>query len=93
MKKYIQNFWVRFLACILCTVTIVTGIGAGVFLAGVSAFGSKEELYELVGTMAEDNIYVYPPGSYIVVAGEEITKKAIDKIIELKASGKRILGL
>ena len=54
---------------------------------------SKEELYELVGTMAEDNIYVYPPGSYIVVAGEEITKEAIDKIIELKASGKRILGL
>jgi len=54
---------------------------------------SKEELYELEGTMAEDNIYVYPPGSYIVAAGEEITKKAIDKIIELKASGKKIIGL
>lgn len=54
---------------------------------------SKEELYELVGTMAEDNIYVYPPGSYIVAAGEEISKKAIDKIIELKASGKKIIGL
>ncbi len=54
---------------------------------------SKEELYKLVGTAAEDNIYVYPPGSYIVAAKEEISKEAIDKIIELKASGKRIIGL
>lgn len=54
---------------------------------------SKEELYKLVGTVAEDNIFVYPPGSYIVAAKEEITKEAIDKIIELKASGKRIIGL
>lgn len=54
---------------------------------------SKEELHELVGTVAEDNIYVYPPGSYIVAAGEKISKEAIDKIIELKASGKKIIGL
>ena len=54
---------------------------------------SKEELHELVGTVAEDNIYVYPPGSYIVAAGEIISKEAIDKIIELKASGKKIIGL
>ena len=59
MKKYIQNFWVRFLACILCTVTIVTGIGAGVFLAGVSAFGSKEELYESGQRMIAENYAAY----------------------------------
>jgi len=53
----------------------------------------KEELYKLVGTVAADNIYVYPPGSYIVVANEEISKEAVDKLIELKASGKRIIGL
>ncbi len=54
---------------------------------------SKEELYKLVGTVASDNIFVYPPGSYIVAAKEEITKEAVDKIIELIASGKRIIGL
>lgn len=54
---------------------------------------SKEDWYKLVGTVAADNIYVYPPGSYIVVANEEISKEAVDKLIELKASGKRIIGL
>ncbi len=54
---------------------------------------SKEQLYRLVGTKAIDNIYVYPPGSYIVETGEEITREAVEKIIELKASGKRIVGL
>lgn len=54
---------------------------------------SKEELYKLVGTVATDNIYVYPPGSYIVAAGEEITQSAVDKIHRLKASGKKIVGI
>lgn len=54
---------------------------------------STEDLYKLVGSSATDNIYVYPPGSYIVVAGEEISQAAVDKIIQLKASGKRIIGL
>lgn len=54
---------------------------------------SKEQLYGLVGKVAADNIYVYPPGSYIVAAGEEITKETVDKLIQLKASGKRIVGI
>ncbi len=54
---------------------------------------SREELYRLVGTVATNNVYVYPPGSYIVAAGEEITAAAVDKIFELKTSGKRIVGL
>lgn len=54
---------------------------------------SKEELYKLVGTVAANNIYVYPPGSYIVAANEEISREAVDKIIQLKASGKKIVGL
>lgn len=29
MKKYLQNFWVRFLACILCSVTLLAVIIAG----------------------------------------------------------------
>ncbi len=51
------------------------------------------ELDKLVGTLSQDNIYVYPPGSYIVAAGEYISQEAVDKIGELMASGKRIIGL
>ena len=52
-----------------------------------------EQLYKLVGTCATDNIYVYPPGSYIVAAGEVITEEAVDKILKLRESGKRIVGI
>ena len=44
-KKYVQNFWVRFLACILCSVTLLAGTTAGVCLAGIVSFSSKEEMY------------------------------------------------
>ena len=44
-KKYVQNFWVRFLACILCSVTLLAGTTAGVCLAGIVGFSSKEEMY------------------------------------------------
>ncbi len=54
---------------------------------------APEEFYKLVGKVAAENIYVYPPGSYIVAAGEEISKEAIDKLITLKNSGKKIVGL
>lgn len=54
---------------------------------------SKEQLDKLVGTVAIENIYVYPPGSYIVAAGEIISQVAVDKIIKLRDSGKRIVGL
>ncbi|MBO5388235.1 MAG: aminotransferase class I/II-fold pyridoxal phosphate-dependent enzyme [Lachnospiraceae bacterium] len=52
-----------------------------------------KELKKLVGTVSVDNIYVYPPGSYIVAAGEYISQEAVHKIEELMASGKRIIGL
>ena len=54
---------------------------------------SEEQLFSLVGKVAAANIYVYPPGSYIVAAGEEITEEAVEKIKELKVSGKRIVGI
>ena len=54
---------------------------------------SRKDLDKLVGTVAENNIYVYPPGSYIVTAGEVISQSAVDKIKELKESGKNIVGL
>ena len=54
---------------------------------------STEALYKLEGKVAAENIYVYPPGSYIVAAGEVINRQAIDKLIELKNSGKKIVGL
>lgn len=46
MKKYLQNFWMRFLAVILCSATITAGSLAGVLLFGVVMFDSKEELYK-----------------------------------------------
>ena len=46
MKKYVQNFWVRFLACVLCSVSIVTGVGAGVLLAGVTVAKAEKDLYK-----------------------------------------------
>lgn len=46
MKTYVQNFWVRFLACILCSVTLVAGATAGICITGIAAFSSREEMYE-----------------------------------------------
>ena len=46
MKKYLQNFWVRFLACILCSVAIVTGVGAGVLVAGVTVARAEKDIYK-----------------------------------------------
>lgn len=59
MRKYVQNFWVRFLACILCSVTLVTGAAAGVLLAGVSTIGSKEEVYENGQEIIAENYAAY----------------------------------
>lgn len=59
MKKYVQNFWVRFLACVLCSVTVVTGIAAGILVAGVSTIGSKEEVYKDVQEVIAENYAAY----------------------------------
>lgn len=59
MKKYVQNFWVRFLACILCSVTVVTGVAAGVLIAGVSSVGIKEDVYENGQEIIAENYAAY----------------------------------
>lgn len=45
MKKYVQNVWVRFLAILLCSATVVTGVGAGILFVGVAS-SSKNEIYK-----------------------------------------------
>lgn len=59
--------------------------------------GQNERLYtksieKLVGTRAKDNIYVYPPGSYILTKGELITDSVAGRLIEYVEQGKEIRG-
>ncbi|MBR2046944.1 MAG: HAMP domain-containing histidine kinase [Agathobacter sp.] len=58
MKKYVQNFWVRFLAVVLCAVTLVTGIVSGLFIAGI-AVGHEGEIYENVQEAVARNYAAY----------------------------------
>ncbi len=45
MKKYLQNFWARLVACLLCTLSVV-GIGAIIiYMIGFASLGSQEEVY------------------------------------------------
>lgn len=53
---------------------------------------NREEVMALIGTKAIDNIYVYPPGSYMITEGEIITEPVAEKIIELMEQGKEIRG-
>lgn len=52
-----------------------------------------EHIRKMVGSIAKENVFVYPPGSYIFIKGEEITKQAVDELIELSESGLKIRGL
>lgn len=52
-----------------------------------------DKIEALEGSVAEDNIYVYPPGSYIVVKGESVTKKQIDLLVGYAKSNKVIRGI
>ncbi|MGN0435037.1 MAG: hypothetical protein ACI4D8_00230, partial [Wujia sp.] len=52
-----------------------------------------DKLQKLVGTVAPDNMYVYPPGSYVVRKGELITDKAAGQLLEYLSSGLQIRGL
>ncbi len=54
---------------------------------------TKSHIKKLLGTRAEHNIYVYPPGSYIVAEGETITKTHIDMLLSYAESGKQIRGM
>ena len=52
----------------------------------------EEFLLSLVGTYARDNIYVYPPGSYLLTTGELITKDIVMQLLSYQRSGKAIRG-
>ncbi|MCM1273306.1 MAG: aminotransferase class I/II-fold pyridoxal phosphate-dependent enzyme [Clostridium sp.] len=54
---------------------------------------TKNHIRKLLGTKAVHNIYVYPPGSYIVAEGEEITEEHINMLLSYADSGKQIRGL
>ncbi len=62
-------------------------------------YGYSEEEWEtekikgLLGTFAENNIYVYPPGSCIAVKGEIIEQEDVDILLSYYQSGKVIRGL
>lgn len=53
---------------------------------------SEEAIYRLVGSSAIDDIYVYPPGSYILTTGELITEEIAETLIGYIRSGRCIRG-
>ena len=60
MKKYVQNFWVRFLAVLLCSITIVTAVGSGLLIAGISVIGKdKEQVYKNIQEILAENYAAY----------------------------------
>ena len=59
----------------------------------------KAYIKEMIGTLnalegeaAKDNIYVYPPGIYIVKKGEVYTRKKLDELILHVRQGRQLLG-
>ena len=46
----------------------------------------------LEGKIAKDNIYVYPPGIYLVKKGESYTREKLDELREYVNSGKQLHG-
>lgn len=52
-----------------------------------------EKIKGLLGTFAEDNIYVYPPGICVAVKGEIIEQEDVDILLSYYESGKTIRGL
>lgn len=61
-------------------------------ISGMNGNLCREDVIALIGTKAIDNIYVYPPGSYMLTEGEIITEPVAEKIIELMEQGKEIRG-
>ncbi len=51
------------------------------------------KIEESLGRVSKETLYVYPPGSPIIVAGEVITRQVLDKIEEYKAHGFKVHGL
>lgn len=51
-----------------------------------------KKLDELEGKIAKDNIYVYPPGIYLVKKGESYTGEKLNELREYVNSGKQLHG-
>ena len=69
---------------------IITHIEQGEYQSEMDI--SETDIMNLVGTKAKDNVYVYPPGSYILTAGEMITRETAEKLVEYVRVGKKIRG-
>ncbi|MBQ8319002.1 MAG: hypothetical protein IJX85_11760 [Lachnospiraceae bacterium] len=63
------------------------------FATAHSSLESLEVLRDQIGTRSKSNIYVYPPGSYIVTEGEVITAEAVNTLEQLAGAGKKIYGV
>ena len=63
------------------------------FATAHSSQESLEVLRDQIGTRSKSNIYVYPPGSYIVTEGEVITAEAVNTLEQLAGAGKKIYGV
>lgn len=50
------------------------------------------ELYDSVGSVAAESVFVYPPGIPIIYPGEGVTKNAVNFIKTLERSGAEIIG-
>jgi len=82
MKKYVQNFWVRFLACLLCSVTLVAAVAYGALFVGVTMIGSKEDVNENGQRIIATNYGAYIYDLYM--HNEKDAKEKLDTFVENK---------
>ena len=54
---------------------------------------THEKIRSLCGKAAPEDIYVYPPGSYIVMRGETVTEDIVGRLLRLADSGLKIRGV
>ena len=55
--------------------------------------GLIEKVDALVGAASKENIFVYPPGSYVVAVGETVSPAQADEIKQYITAGKHVMGL
>lgn len=53
----------------------------------------QNAILNLEGKISKKNIFVYPPGSYIVQEGDVVSKKQVSLLLDYLKSGKRIQGI
>ena len=56
-------------------------------------YNNQTNVVDMIGSQAEEDIYVYPPGSPIVLKGQTIDETAAKRIAEYIKAGKKIHGL